>query len=139
MISRKKMSGRKSLTFNTLVKISNFTATHTLREINFGWFQKVKNCHLNKFGGFEFWFLGISHLKMSKFPKNSNFRAAELVKLVVYEAPKWPNWFHIKNEWRKNPEISTLWVSKFSLKILNFWQIFREIIISSFIHWFHGN
>ena len=22
----------------------------------FGWFQKVKNCHFNHFGGFQFWF-----------------------------------------------------------------------------------
>ena len=36
-----------------------------LCEINFGYFQKVKNCHLSIFGGFEF-------------PKNSKFRAAKI-------------------------------------------------------------
>ena len=39
---------------NTVWKFKYFTATLILREINFCWFQKVKNCHLNDFGDFKF-------------------------------------------------------------------------------------
>ena len=68
-----------------LWKFSNFPAILILREISFDWFQKVKNCHLNNFGGealnFDFW--KNSSLKMSKIPKNSEFRAAQMVKKAV--------------------------------------------------------
>ena len=37
-------------------KFSNFPAIQILREIKFGWLQKVKNCHFGNFEGFEFWF-----------------------------------------------------------------------------------
>jgi len=37
---------------STVWKFSNFPATPVFREINFGWFQKAKNCHFNNFGGF---------------------------------------------------------------------------------------
>ena len=37
---------------------SKFSATLILREINFGWCQRVKNCHFIHFGGFEFWIFG---------------------------------------------------------------------------------
>ena len=52
--------------------------TMILREINFGWFQKVKICHFNNFQGFEFWFLEKFHTwKCQMFPKIQN---SELLK-----------------------------------------------------------
>ena len=42
---------------STARKSSNFSATLILRRINIGRFQKVKKCHFNNFGGFDFWFL----------------------------------------------------------------------------------
>ena len=42
----------------TVWKFSNFPVTMILREINFGRFQNVKNCHLNHFEGSQFLFLG---------------------------------------------------------------------------------
>ena len=41
--------------YSTVWKFSHFPATLILREINFRWFQKVKNSHVTNFGGFEFW------------------------------------------------------------------------------------
>ena len=68
-------------------KIGNFTATLILREINFGSFQKVKNCRFNNFGGFEFGFMEKT-LEMSKVPKNSKVRAAQVVEMAVFLASK---------------------------------------------------
>ena len=45
--------------YSTVWKFSHFPATLILREIYFGWFQRVKNCHFNTFGGFEFGLLEI--------------------------------------------------------------------------------
>ena len=42
---------------STARKSSDFSATLILRRINIGRFQKVKKCHFNNFGGFDFWFL----------------------------------------------------------------------------------
>ena len=47
-------------------KFSHFPGTLILCEINFWWFQKVKNCHYNTFGGFEFWFCKIFTLETTK-------------------------------------------------------------------------
>ena len=70
---------------NTVWKFSRFPATLILCEINFGWFQRVKNYRFNNSEGIELWFSRkISHLKMSKVPKNSNFRTAQTVKIAVF-------------------------------------------------------
>ena len=44
--------------FSTVWKFSYIPATLILSEINFARFQRVKNCHLNNLGGFEFSFFG---------------------------------------------------------------------------------
>ena len=62
-------------------KSSNFPATLILFKINFGWFSEGKSCYFNIFEGFQFWFLKISHLKISKIPKNLKFSAAQMVKI----------------------------------------------------------
>ena len=65
------------------MEILQFPATLNLGEINFGRFQRVKNCCVNNFEGSNFEFLGIPLLKMSKLPKSSKFRAAQMVKMAV--------------------------------------------------------
>ena len=66
-------------------KFSNFPAPLILREIIFGWFQKVKNCHFDRFEGYHYWFfLGISYISHQKFPKYSKFRYTKLVKKAVF-------------------------------------------------------
>ena len=70
---------------------STFHTTLILREINFDWFRKVKNCCFYYFGGFEFWFLRkMSCLKMSKSSQKLIFRSAQMVKMAVFWASKWP-------------------------------------------------
>ena len=69
------------------MELSNFSDTLILHEINFGWFQKVKNCLFNYFGGFEFWFWEKFYIWAVK---NSKFRTAQMVKMAVFGASKWP-------------------------------------------------
>ena len=63
----------------TMWKFSTFPAILILREINFGWFRKVKNCYFNNFGGFEFWLLEKFH----------NWKYQELRKIQNSELLKW--------------------------------------------------
>ena len=42
----------------------------------------------NNLGGFQFSFLGISHLKMSEIPKNLKFGAAQIVQMAVFGPSK---------------------------------------------------
>ena len=44
-------------------------------------------------------FRKISHLKMLRFPKNSKFRAAQMVKMAVFRHQNDQNGFHIKSDW----------------------------------------
>ena len=68
--------------YPTVLKFSNFSATLNLREINFGWFQKVKDCYFNHFEGFEFWFLQKFHTwNVKSSQKNQNSKP-----------PKWVKW-----------------------------------------------
>ena len=47
-------------------------------------FRGSKTVVLTVLEGLNFQFFGISHLKMSKVPKNSKFRAVEMVKTAVF-------------------------------------------------------
>ena len=69
-------------------KSNNFSATLILREINFRWFEKVKNCHFNIFfWGFQLWFFWKSHTwKRQKFPIIQN---SEPLKMAFLETSKW--------------------------------------------------
>ena len=82
------------------------------REINFGWFEKVKNFHFYYLWGFEFWFLEKFHTwKCQKFPKIQN---SELFNWPIWQSLGLQNdqsWFNVKSEWqKKNPENSTLYI-----------------------------
>ena len=50
-----------------------------------------------------------SHLRMLKIAKNSKFRAAKMSKWQFLGLQIDQNWFHVKSDWQKNLEISTLW------------------------------
>ena len=47
--------------YSTVWKFSNYPTTLILREIIFGWFQKVKDWSFNIFWGIEIWFLEKFH------------------------------------------------------------------------------
>ena len=102
----------------TMWKFSNFPATLILRDINFGWFQKVKNCHFNKFEGFEYWFLEKFHIwKCQKFPK---IQTSEVLKWAKWQflGYKMTNyWFHVKSDMQKNHEISTLCILNYAAQV----------------------
>ena len=89
-----------------LWKFSNFSAVLILHL--FCWIQRVKTVISTILEATNIDFLGISLLKISK---NSKFRAAQTVIMTVLELLNDQNWFHIKSEWQKNPEISTLCIS----------------------------
>ena len=92
----------------------NFLATLILREINFGWFQKVKNCYLITWGALNFEFLEFLTFSSVKFPK---------VKIQspwnCWNGSFWPseinqNWFHVKSEWQENCQNSTMWGNNYA-------------------------
>ena len=54
-------------------------------------FKRTKKSRFNNFEGFEFWFLEkFPTWKCQKFPKNSKFIAAQMVKMAVFGGSKWP-------------------------------------------------
>ena len=59
-----------------------------VQSITFAWFQNVKNCQCDNFGGSKLWYFGYFILENVK---NSKYRATEMVK----------NWFHVKFEGQK--------------------------------------
>ena len=99
--------------YSTVWKFSNFPTPLILREINFGWYLKVKNWHFNNFKGIEFWFFGkISHLKMPKVSKNKRLKLFKWSKWHLLGLQNNQNWFHVISEWLKYPDISTMWKSQ---------------------------
>ena len=68
------------------VEIKQFSYNFDSSEINLGWFQMVENCHFNNFGSFEFECFGNFTLENVKNVQNSNVRAAQMVKMAVFEA-----------------------------------------------------
>ena len=73
----------------TMWKFSNFPATLNLREINCGWFQKVKNCHSDHFSSSKFWILEIFwHFQVRTFSKNQNSKSSKLCKTAVFDLLK---------------------------------------------------
>ena len=77
-----------------------FLAILILRKINFGWFQKIKNCHFDHLSRSEFCIFGnFWHFKCVIFTKikfqslwnskNGSFLSSEISQ----------NWFHAKSEW----------------------------------------
>ena len=53
--------GKFDCRYSTVLNFGSFLASLILREINSGWFQKVKNCYFANFEGFEVWFLEKFH------------------------------------------------------------------------------
>ena len=84
---------------------ATFSAILILREINFGsWYQKVKKCHFNNFGGFEYWFLEKFHTwKCQTFPKIQNSEVLKWSKWQFLGLQNDPNWFHVKSKRQINP------------------------------------
>ena len=80
----------------TVWTFGNFSATLILLEINFGWFQKVKNCHFINFGSFEFWFLENFHTSKVKSSKIQNSEPMKWSKWQFFGLLSDQNRFHIK-------------------------------------------
>ena len=89
-------------TFHTVWKISKLLQTLILREINFGWCQKVNDCCFDIFGGFEFLIFEKNYTwKCQKFPKNQNSELLKWSKKQFLGLLSDQNWFHAKSEWQK--------------------------------------
>ena len=74
-----------------LWKFNNFSSNLILCEINFVRFQNGQKLSFQPF--LRLWIMILekfSHLNLSKCPNNSKFRAAQMVKSVVFGASKWP-------------------------------------------------
>ena len=88
------------------------------REINFGWFQKVKSWHFNRFWGFEFWYSELLNGQNGSFCGIQNNQ----------------NWFDVKSEWKKTSEsfhtvllLSTFGKKKIFHRFYEKMQKFRKI------------
>ena len=104
---KRKVSSKIDFKWNsfyfTVWKFGNFSTTLISLEINFGWFQKVKNCRFNNFEGFEFWFLEKFHAwKCQNFPNNQKSERLKWSKWQFLRLQNSQNWIHIKSEWQKN-------------------------------------
>ena len=95
-------------------KIANFHTIYEsfgmLLEMNFGRFQKLKNCHFDHFSYYEMRFWGTFHIwNCQKFPNIQNSELLKWSKWLFLGFQNDQNWFHIKFQWQKNLESSTLW------------------------------
>ena len=111
------------LYYLTVWKFSNFPATLTLREINFGWFQKVKNCN---FSNFEVWILLLEYnfiLENVKIYQNSKFRAAKMIKIAVFGAIISPKMISRK-----------IWMA---VKSWNFHTVYLRPLLGKYVVAFH--
>ena len=62
-------------------------------------------------------FMNFCNFWRLKFTKLSEFRASKMAKTTVLELLGSQNWFHVKSEWQKNPEIFNLWVNFHTVNI----------------------
>ena len=101
------VSSRPKIGCSSLI-INRWTRSFDVSKIDFGWSQK------DHFEGFEFWFVEkFQPRKCTNVHKNSKFRPAKMVQMVVFLGlQNDQNWFHVKDDWEKNSEISTLCIPK---------------------------
>ena len=92
--------------------------------MNFSRFQTVKNCHLNNFGGFEFWFLEKFHTcKCKKLSKIENLELLYHLKWQFLGLQNDQNWFDVESERQDFPEISRciLCIPNKAVQVCNVW------------------
>ena len=97
------------------MKFLVFSVTQILREINFGHYDEwwPKNYLFDCFSSFEFWLFGnftLENVKNIKQIQNSELFIWS--KWQFWELHNDQNWFHVKSEWQKNPEIFTLCIRR---------------------------
>ena len=81
-----------------------------LCEINFGDSRWSKTAIFTKLEALNFEFLEKFHTeKCKKFPASQNSELIKWLKLQFLTFWNQLNCFHVKYEWQKNPEFSTLW------------------------------
>ena len=71
-------------------KFKDFSATQILREINLGWFQKVKNAILPIWEGLDFAFYENFIFASVKNSQKFTFWSAKMVNKLFFGASKWP-------------------------------------------------
>ena len=96
--------------YATVWKFSNFPGTLILREIDFGWFQKIKMFRLNiEQQSLRVWIL--------IFGKTSHLKCQKFLEILTSELLKWSKWQFL-TFWRQTKLISRkIWVVG---KLLNF-------------------
>ena len=79
-------------------KFNDISDTQILREINFLWFQKVKNCHFDHLSCSEFCIFGnFWHFKSEIFPKIKIQSLQNCYNSSFWRFENSYNWFHIKS------------------------------------------
>ena len=72
----------------TVWKFQNFTATHILREINFGHIEVPKTAILNILAALNFEFLEIIDIFKGEISQKSIFKAPKILKISVFDLLK---------------------------------------------------
>ena len=89
--------------YPTVWIFSNFSCTLILLEINFGWFQRLKNCRFNNFGSFKvlsFW--EFYTRKCQKYPKIQNSALSNWSKWQFLSFRNQPKLISSKIQWQDN-------------------------------------
>ena len=97
--------------YATVCKFHDFSVTQILREINFWESRRSKNVVFAIYRVLNFVNLvNCSLSKSAKIHKIQNSEPPNVLKWQILHFQNPLNWFHVKSEWQKNPEISTLWI-----------------------------
>ena len=83
--------------YSKVWKFSNFLATLILCEINFSWFQRLKNCCFNNLAGFEFWVFGYFTLENVKCSQKFEIQSYIFSQnCSFWGLQNYQNWLHVK-------------------------------------------
>ena len=113
----------------TVWKFKIFSPTQILREINFSIVKSSKTAILTILEALNFDFRENSTFQSVENSQNALIQSFKNVEMAVF-CGLWnfPNWFHVKSEWQKNPDISTLWWRNKNFRFYFTWNQFPDTI-----------
>ena len=104
------------------MEISRFLYRSDFTWNQFCGFQKCKNCHFCHSKGCEFCsFCKLQPSKRAKIHKNQNSEPLNVLKWLILHFENPQNWFHVKSEWYKNHDITTLCIYYHSHIATKYW------------------
>jgi len=128
-----KISSQVWMNIYTTYRACTVWNTHFLREIEFGDCRISKTVLLTILRALKFDFNELVQILRAITYRKLKFRASKYAKQIhflLFQCLKMNNWFHVKSEKQKYPEISTLWNSEQALSTFHSkWWLFTWVII----------